>query len=255
MKTIVLLLAIGLTTVASLPQQHERIIGGSVTNINNYPFAGSLQITTNNVQFRHNCGCTIINNRSMLSAAHCWPRNAAANRYRARVGSTNVSSGGRQLNVAQLIGHPSYNSRNHDNDVGVIRVSTAIPIGSASIRAGSLAGANLNIPDNANVIAIGWGLTSVNGSPSESLRHVGLQTVNQARCQSIYGGGTITANMLCAIWPAGGRGSCFGDSGTALLRSNVVVGVTSFGAQCASAHWPGVYARVSRYVTWIRNNS
>ncbi|CAH2209547.1 jg8318 [Pararge aegeria aegeria] len=146
--------------MAALPQQ-TRIIGGSVTSINNYPFAASLQITQNSVSFRHQCGGTILNNRAILSAAHCWFRAPTANRYRVRVGSPNASSGGRLHNVAQLVSHPQHNMNTHNNDVGIIRMATAIQLGSASVRAASIASANINIPDNSDVIAIGWGVTSV----------------------------------------------------------------------------------------------
>ncbi|XP_034833024.1 trypsin CFT-1-like [Maniola hyperantus] len=257
MKTIIILVAICLATVASLPRQQERIIGGSLASINSYPFATGLQITSNGVRFQHACGGTILNNRSILSAAHCWFRNPTANRYRVRVGSANSSSGGWLHNVARLIGHPQHNMRTHDNDIGIIRVSTAIQLGSASVRAGSIAQANINIPDNSDVIAIGWGVTSQHAQvSSEQLRHVGLRTTNQARCQSAFGGFPITANMLCANWEAGGRAACFGDSGTGLVFRGVVVGVCSFsGTECANGRWPNVFARVSRYTAWIRNNS
>ncbi|XP_052745023.1 trypsin CFT-1-like isoform X1 [Bicyclus anynana] len=234
-----------------MPQQ-ERIIGGSTTTIQTYPFACSLQVA-HGAGWRHNCGCTIMNNRAVMSAAHCWPRTAAARNYRIRVGSTTNSRGGSHIIVQQLFGHAQYNTRTHDNDIGVIRTN-AIPIGSATVRAGNIAGANHNPPDNANVIAIGWGFTTPTGSPSETLRHVQIRVVNLTQCRNAYGG-NITANMLCAMWPGGGRGSCFGDSGTGLIHNNVVVGVTSFGAECASARWPGVYARVSRYTAWLRQHA
>nr|XP_034833245.1 trypsin CFT-1-like [Maniola hyperantus] len=196
----------------------------------------------------------------MRKASLYCTRNAVrlpvANSYRIRVGSTNANSGGYVHNAARVIGHPQYNTRNHNNDVGVVRVATAFVFGN-TVRAAALSGPNINIPDNANVIALGWGATTPTGSPSEQLRHVQIRTVNQERCQALYGGGTstITANMLCAGWDAGGRGSCFGDSGTGLIYKNVIVGVTSFGRECASSRWPGVYARVSRFITWIENNA
>ncbi|KAL0850888.1 hypothetical protein ABMA28_006797 [Loxostege sticticalis] len=65
----------------------------------------------------------------------------------------------------------------------------------------------------------------------------------------------ITDNMLCSGWlDVGGRDQCPGDSGGPLYHNGVVVGVCSFGDTCGSAHFPGVNARVSRYIGWINKN-
>ncbi|XP_023951067.2 trypsin, alkaline C-like [Bicyclus anynana] len=256
MKTIYLFLGIFVSLAFSAPSGQERIVGGSITTINNYPFAVSLQLTRNNVNFNHQCGGTILNNRSMVSAAHCWVNNPVASRYRCRAGSTTKSSGGWSHNVAQLFGHPHYSPRNHDNDIGVVRVATAFQLGAATVRAGNIARSNHNVPENRDVIAIGWGFISTNGPLSEQLRHVVLRTVNQARCNRDFGG-SITANMLCANWHDGRRSICFGDSGTGLIMNNVVIGISSFIGWdgCGSTRFPAVFARISRYEAWIRNHA
>ncbi|XP_023951064.2 trypsin CFT-1-like [Bicyclus anynana] len=255
MKTIYLLLGICVATAFSLPSQ-ERIVGGTITNINNYPFAASLQYTWDGVWFGHKCGGTILNSHAMLSAAHCWWNNVVEIKFRVRSGSTTKSNGGWWHNVAQLIGHPHYNPANHDNDIGVVRVASAFMIGAPNVRAGRIAGANHHVPDNRDVVALGWGNIHTEGPASENLRRVVLRTVNQARCSSDFFGG-ITANMLCANWYDGSRSTCFGDSGTGLLLDNVVVGVCSFIGWdgCGSTRWPAVFARVSRYEAWIRNHA
>jgi secreted trypsin-like serine protease len=49
--------------------------------------------------------------------------------------------------------------------------------------------------------------------------------------------------------------TCQGDSGGPLMmfsdRQWILVGITSYGAGCALADHPGVYARVSYYKDWI----
>ncbi|CAK1602325.1 unnamed protein product [Parnassius mnemosyne] len=252
----VVLLALCLAAVSAVPEKQQKIVGGSVTNIEQYPFATPLLYSWNSASYRQACGGTIINNRAILTAAHCTVGDSP-NRWRIRVGSTWANSGGTVHNCAQIINHPNYNGRTFDNDVSVMRAASTFSF-SNSVRAASIAGANYNLGDNQAVWAIGWGTTSVGGSASEQLRRVQIWTVNQATCRSRYAevGMTITDNMLCSGWlDVGGRDQCQGDSGGPLIHNNVIVGVCSFGQQCALARYPGVNARVSRYTSWIQSNA
>ncbi|XP_048486996.1 trypsin Blo t 3-like [Plutella xylostella] len=62
----------------------------------------------------------------------------------------------------------------------------------------------------------------------------------------------VTTSMLCAgLLNVGGADACQGDSGGPLVYNGVVVGVTSWGAGCGNPSYPGVYARVASYTTWI----
>ncbi|CAB0030575.1 unnamed protein product [Trichogramma brassicae] len=60
---------------------------------------------------------------------------------------------------------------------------------------------------------------------------------------------TITRNMFCA-W-AYGRDSCQGDSGGPAVVDGKLAGVVSFGDDCASLVFPGVYTQVYNYLAWI----
>ena len=65
--------------------------------------------------------------------------------------------------------------------------------------------------------------------------------------------------MICAGLPEGGKDSCQGDSGGPFVCKNdddkpVLTGVVSFGIGCALADYPGVYARVTAVLDWVKAN-
>ncbi|XP_075975604.1 trypsin CFT-1-like [Anticarsia gemmatalis] len=253
------LFAVCIAAVAAVPANPQRIVGGSVTTIEQYPEMASVIYTWDWNTYWQRCGGAIINSRSVLSAAHCFVGDPA-NRWRFRVGSTWANSGGVVHILANLILHPSYNRWTNDNDIAILRSTTTIVHGT-SARPASIAGANYNLGDNQVVWAAGWGALYADGPSSEQLRHVQIWTINQAVCADRYRQArplpvTITANMLCSGWlNVGGRDQCQGDSGGPLYHNRIVVGVCSFGIGCADSFFPGVNARVSRFTSWIQSNA
>ncbi|XP_075974620.1 trypsin, alkaline B-like [Anticarsia gemmatalis] len=251
MRAIIFTLLVALAAVTGARAGSLRISGGSTTTINNYPSMVAILSTEDLVTFRHNCGGTIINNRAILSAAHCFG-NDILRRNRFRVGSTFANSGGVVHTVNRAIIHPRYSFPT--NDLAILRTGTAIRYNN-SVRPGSFAGANVNVPDNANVWATGWGWTGANSGLSEQLRHVQLRIISQAACRQQYGSQMISNDMICAGSRQSGAAQCRGDSGGPLYLNNVIVGVLSFGAQRCGGNEPRVSMRVSRYIQWIQANA
>ena len=68
---------------------------------------------------------------------------------------------------------------------------------------------------------------------------------------------TIGNDQVCA--GNGRTDTCTGDSGgPMLMESNglwSVVGITSFGVECARSDFPGVYTRVDVFLDWIDRNT
>ena len=84
---------------------------------------------------------------------------------------------------------------------------------------------------------------------ADAVRKLGLSIASQQTCARAYSAisrVTIGQDKLCA--GDGTRDTCNGDSGGALLSSVLtntwaVIGVTSFGVDCARPDFPGVYTR------------
>nr|AEI58557.1 serine protease [Eupolyphaga sinensis] len=227
------------------PQLDGRIVGGSTTTIQNYPYQVSLQYGGS-----HICGGSIISANYVLTAAHCII--GSASQHRVRVGSTNSNSGGTIYQVAQTIVHGSYSSRTMDYDVALLRTSTAIS-GSSSVATIGLESGVVSVGTSA--VVTGWGTTSEGGSASTTLRQVIVPIVSDASCNSAYASyGGITARMICAGYTSGGRDACQGDSGGPLVANGRLVGVVSWGVGCARPNFPGVYAKVSAVRSWIQSN-
>ncbi|XP_072937681.1 trypsin CFT-1-like [Epargyreus clarus] len=252
--TLFTFVAVGLASVAAVPS--GRVVGGTETTIITYPFSAALLYTRDFFNYQQECGGTIINNRSVMTAAHCVMGDAPI-RWQIRVGSVFANFGGAVMNTIMITIHPNYNVRTLDSDIAIVRSATTF-VFSTSLRAASIAGANFNILDNALVWAIGWGATSYDGPRSETLRHVQIWVVNQATCISRYAelGLTVTDNMLCAGWlDVGGRDQCIGDSGSPLVHNNVIVGIRSWGQRCGLPRYPGVSTRIPRFTAWITANA
>ncbi|KAF6288307.1 kallikrein related peptidase 13 [Rhinolophus ferrumequinum] len=86
----------------------------------------------------------------------------------------------------------------------------------------------------------------------QTLQCANIQLRSDEECRQDYPG-KITPNMLCAGTKEGGKDSCEGDSGGPLICKGKLYGIVSWGDfPCGQPNRPGVYTRVSQYVSWIQ---
>ncbi|KAF7408478.1 hypothetical protein HZH66_003015 [Vespula vulgaris] len=96
---------------------------------------------------------------------------------------------------------------------------------------------------------------------ADVMQKVSVRVVENSICREWYasqGKSTrVESQQMCAGHEEGGRDTCWADSGGPLMVGNhpdgsmMVVGVVSSGVGCARPRLPGIYTRVSEYVTWI----
>jgi len=233
-----------------------RIVGGVTTEVNEYPWQVALVGQGSSQVF---CGGSLINDRWVLTAAHC----TASGVSQVLLGNhlqSQTDSNEKRINVRRVVDHPNYNSRTLNNDFSLLELSEAVDLESVApaIRPVCLPSAsNPSQYENVPSIVSGWGTTSSGGSQPNALREVTVKTMTNSACNGKYGSGTITSAMICAANP--NKDSCQGDSGGPLVR-NVggyfnLIGVVSWGYGCADSRYPGVYARVTNQIDWITRTS
>ncbi|GLH17222.1 Trypsin-1, partial [Gryllus bimaculatus] len=88
-------------------------------------------------------------------------------------------------------------------------------------------------------------------TPSK-LQAVEVPVVDRDECSAAYEQyGGVTASMLCAGVPEGGKDACQGDSGGPVVAGGQLVGLVSWGVGCARAGFPGVNADVAALSDWV----
>ncbi|EDV56484.1 trypsin zeta [Drosophila erecta] len=236
-----------------------RIVGGYVTDIAQVPYQITLRykaISSPENPFRHRCGGSIVNETTILTAAHCVI-GTVASQFKV-VAGTNFQTGtdGVITNVKRVIMHEGYNSgAAYNNDIAVLFVDPPLPLNNFTIKAIKLA---TEPPlDGAPSKISGWGSTYPGGYSSNQLLAVDVPIVGNDLCDLDYENFIdetyhITSAMLCAgKRGVGGADACQGDSGGPLVVRDELHGVVSWGNSCALPNYPGVYANVAFLRPWI----
>ncbi|XP_066304565.1 plasminogen-like isoform X2 [Branchiostoma lanceolatum] len=240
----------GVPAFASLS---NRIVGGEDAVYGSWPWQVSL-LTSGT----HNCGGSIIAPNWILTAAHCLRSGVSltiqgGSHYR----RSNDEPYQRNYDVSRIIIHEDYNSRTSDNDIALVKLSTSINYNDY-VRPVCLPSEDTAAGTECYVT--GWGKLQSGfwGETSDILQQAKVPIIATQTCNSRnYYNGQITDNMICAGYTQGGVDACQGDSGGPLVCPNdgkwVQTGVVSWGYGCAQAYRPGVYVRVTNYISWINN--
>jgi secreted trypsin-like serine protease len=214
----------------------------------------------------HFCGATLIDDDSVLTAAHCAdyigvatiPGVSVSYRdVRIVVGLTKLDSSQGEVRKIQSLTdvhiHPRYNPATNTFDAAVIDLNR--PVRDIAPIKLALADSKdrLERPGKPARIA-GWGTTKRVGPSGQNrdglsnrLRDATPPLASDRECDRAYNGDIQRAVQVCA----GRRGedTCQGDSGGPLWVTTEAgrrqIGITSFGIGCGTARYPGVYAEVN----------
>ncbi len=266
MKMIFLILT-SLTLCAGCKPSSQNLTSPDQIKIKSGSIVGGTEVnpaktdTTFVVSIGGGCAGSIINEKWILTAAHCKPLFKSS----ITAGSIDLRAKDRvKLKVLKSYVHPQYSTSKSSNDFALLELTEAIDFSSGKISAIEIADATLEssggLEDGVMTTVYGWGVTRENGSQPSIMRQVDVPLVSRDRAnvKEAYDN-QIDETMLAAGYDIGGKDSCQGDSGGPLVikaettKTQTLVGVVSFGDGCARAKKYGIYSNVSHANAWIQS--
>uniref|UniRef100_A0A6I8NWI8 Transmembrane serine protease 6 n=1 Tax=Ornithorhynchus anatinus TaxID=9258 RepID=A0A6I8NWI8_ORNAN len=233
----------------------NRILGGFNSVEGEWPWQASLQ-----AQGRHICGGSLIADRWVLSAAHCFQKDSLAlpavwTVYLGKLQQNSSRASEVSFKVSRLLLHPYYEEDTHDYDVALLQLDHPV-VRSPVVRPLCLPAPTHFFEPGLKCWVTGWGALREGGSFSNTLQKVDVQIVHQDLCDEAYRF-SITPRMMCAGYRKGKKDSCQGDSGSPLVCKEpsgrwFLAGLVSWGLGCGRPNYFGVYTRISRVLDWIK---
>ncbi|KRZ79292.1 Plasminogen [Trichinella papuae] len=238
-----------------------RIVGGTDVRPHSHPW--QIQLLKSEMGgYSSLCGGSLVHfgkpsngTRFVLTAAHCittsntYPRTS---RFTVVAGAHNMRMPEKEKKRIAVTSYyvQYWDPQKTTNDIALLRLAETVYYNDYT-RPVCLPEPNEELIPGDICVVTGWGDTIENGSTSNTLKQVDVKIMKPGTCANVRSD-VIT---FCAGVMEGGKDSCQGDSGGPLVCTrkgkNVQFGVVSYGTGCARKGYPGVYAKVPSYVTWL----
>src|SRR5829696_868779 len=229
---------------ASASPRSPMIVGGTAVPNGKYPFMAYLKLYRNGKRSGF-CGGSLIDQDSVLTAAHCLINTTGAVVV---VGRTDLRKNrGQEIGASRAFIHPRYNGNGYD--AGVLKLSRPVK-GIKPIKLATAKQNDLEKPGHILTTA-GWGVRKQRPDIlPKRMRDVSIPVVSDPRAKRAYQSkGLKYLPSLQVAAGKKGKSVCFGDSGGPLFDSGsrTQVGITGEGAPggCGRARYPAVYTEVN----------
>ncbi|KAJ8919215.1 hypothetical protein NQ315_012203, partial [Exocentrus adspersus] len=240
------------TCECGVSNQENRIVGGKPTGINRYPWIARIIYDGH-----YHCGASLLTEEYVITAAHCV-RRLKKSKIRVILGDHDASTTNevpaKMRAVLQIIKHRNFDPDTFNHDIALLRLRKPVEF-NKQIRPICLP--KTLDPSGKVGTVVGWGRTTEGGMLPNVVHEVEVPILTLSQCRAMkYRASRITTYMLCA--GKGSQDSCQGDSGGPLLIHSgdkyEIVGIVSWGVGCGRPGYPGVYTRVSKYLSWLKHN-
>ncbi|XP_053735135.1 coagulation factor IXa [Synchiropus splendidus] len=234
----------------------KRIVGGEVVLPGEIPWQVALVANPSGRLF---CGGTILSERWVVTAAHCFAVEKGS--FWVRVGEYDIhekEDTEQDHEVQKTFFHPSYNTSIsvYNHDIALLYLATPISFSSVvrPICLGPKEFIERLVKFASPATVSGWGRTRHLGNLAESLQKVEVPFTHRAECKR-SSSSRVTRYMFCAGYYDEEKDACQGDSGgphaNNIHGTWFLTGIVSWGEECAREGKYGVYTRVSLYYRWI----
>ncbi|XP_054152828.1 mite allergen Der p 3-like [Oppia nitens] len=245
-----LVICIAIAIVSCIPSK-SNIIGGTDAKRGDNPHMCSLQVRGSG----HSCGASIIGDQWAITAAHCVFGETPKTLY-LRCSTLEHAKPGRDYNLTDLSVHKQFDGYHYD--LALLKIQGKFQLGSPDMDKIQLAAPGSNVTVGSLLTVTGWGIYNLTDRKlSPKLRTVDVPVVDWLKCVDAYKRNkmNVTQDEFCAGYDQGGKDSCTSDSGGPIKYQNTLVGIVSWGADCAQPNYPGAYERVGLFRDWIKQIS
>ncbi|XP_072564805.1 tissue-type plasminogen activator [Paramormyrops kingsleyae] len=243
-----------------------RIRGGQKSDITLQPWQAAIRVYLPRPKiYSFFCGGVLIDSCWVLSAAHCFSEGYKAENLQVTLGRTfrlQNSSSDQIFGVEDYWVHDQYDEATEDNDIMLLKLKSdngICAVYTPEVRPVCLPEPDLVLPEWTECEISGYGKDKeFDAEYSNQVKrgHVRLWPDSQCLPEKLSNR-PVTQNMICAGDTRGLDDACKGDSGGPLVCPKdgrlTLLGIVSWGDGCGKKDVPGVYTRVTRYVSWITN--
>ncbi|KAK9407160.1 transmembrane protease serine 12 [Crotalus adamanteus] len=213
----------------------SRIVGGHESEEGAWPWQVSLQVYKHGGGFIHLCGGTLINNRTVLTAAHCCTTKMFPEMWRAVIGLHHLfrhKTYTIRRRVQAIRIHYFFDTATYKDDIAVFHLSKPITFNSY-VQPVCLPNFTLALTSDMTCFISGWGMKKEKTRGSFTLQEAQLRIFSLDICNRYdWHAGSVPDTAFCAGSETGGVDTCQGDSGGPLVclsdSKYYIVGITSY---------------------------